>query len=139
MQHRQAEVSALYQRLFAQEDRKPTPENTGGRGGQGLQTPLPAVAVLHKAMTANNGPTFKRYYEGDPSLWEGAGAKHSSQSEADFTLILLLLYWTNGDTLAVDRLFRTSGLMRDKWDRPVKGQETYGQRLINDALTKRRY
>jgi putative DNA primase/helicase len=139
VQHRQAEVSALYQRLFAQEDRKPTPENTGGWGWQLLQTPLPTVAVLQKAMTAKNGPTFKRYYEGDTSLWEGAGARHRSQSEADFTLVLLLLYWTNGDTQAVDQLFRTSGLMRDKWDRPVKGQETYGQRLINDALTKRRY
>jgi putative DNA primase/helicase len=66
----------------------------------------------------------------------GRGARHRSQSEADFTLVLLLLYWTNKDTVQVDRLFRHSGLMREKWDRPVKANETYGERIIKDALRK---
>ena len=94
--------------------------------------------MLQKALAAKNGDTFKRYYHGDPSLWESAGARHRSQSEADFTLVLLLLYWTNHDLTQVDRLFRQSGLMRPKWDRPVKGTETYGERIIQDALKKRR-
>lgn len=72
----------------------------------------------------------------DTSVWEGEGAQHHSQSEADFTLVLLLLYWTNGDTMQVDRLFRQSGLMRQKWTQPIQGSETYGQRVINDAMRK---
>lgn len=103
---RQAELSSLYQRIFTQERSNHRLENTGCVGaGQRLQeTPLPDVEVLQKAMNAKNGRTFKRYYAGDMSLWEGKGAKHRSQSEADFTLVLLFLYWTNNDTLAVDRL-----------------------------------
>jgi putative DNA primase/helicase len=92
--------------------------------------------VLQKALKAKNAENFKRYYHGDTSLWEGAGAKHHSQSEADFTLVLMLLYWTNKDPTQVDRLFRQSGLMRSKWDRPIKSNETYGERIIKDALTK---
>jgi putative DNA primase/helicase len=94
--------------------------------------------VLEKAYNAKNRANFKRHYEGDYSLWEGKGAKHKSHSEADFELVLLLLYWTNNDTSQVDRLFRQSGLMREKWDRKIKDNETYGQRLIADALRKGR-
>ncbi len=92
--------------------------------------------VLHKALQAKNGQNFRHYYHGDTSLWEGKGARHASQSEADFTLVLMLLYWTNKDATQVDRLFRQSELMRDKWDRPVKAGETYGERIIKDAMRK---
>jgi len=92
--------------------------------------------VLEKAYNARNAANFRRYYEGDYSLFEGKGARHRSHSEADFTLVLMLLYWTNNDTAQVDRLFRQSGLMREKWDRKVKGDETYGERIIKDALRK---
>ncbi len=125
VQPRHRELYGLYHRIFQLDSREQARENTGGGAGQ-----RPAFAyrlarsdetVLHKALAAKNGDNFKRYYHGDTSLWEGKGARHRSQSEADFTLVLLLLYWTNGDTTQVDRLFRQSGLMRDKWDRPVKG------------------
>ena len=99
---------------------------------------LSDTAVLEKAYKAKNTANFKRHFEGDYSLWEGKGAKHKSHSEADFELVLLLLYWTNNDTAQVDRLFRQSGLMREKWDRPVKASETYGERIISDALSKAR-
>jgi putative DNA primase/helicase len=48
----------------------------------------------------------------------------------------MLLYWTNKDTTQVDRLFRQSGLMREKWTRNIKGSETYGERIIKDAMAK---
>ncbi len=97
------------------------------------------AAVLEKAYTAKNGANFRRYYEGDYSLWEGKGARHRSHSEADFTLVLMLIYWTNNDTAQVDRLFRQSGLMREKWERPLHASETYGERIIKDAIQKGRY
>jgi len=114
-------------------------------GGVGQRPPFAyhlsrsGEAVLQKALAAKNGDNFRRYYYGDTSLWEGAGAERDSQSAADFTLILMLLYWTNNDMAQVDRLFRQSGLMRPKWDRPIKGTETYGERIISDALKKGRH
>jgi putative DNA primase/helicase len=137
---RQNELQHLYQRLFTGESRIPDKENTGGgRERHWSPPPVSAEVVLEKAMKAKNGVNFKRYYGGDPTLWEGAGARHRSQSEADFTLVLMLLYWTNNDAGQAERLFRQSGLMRPKWDRPVKGAETYGERLIRDALAKGRH
>lgn len=137
IQPRHRELYSVYQRLFPQKQQK---ENTGGgvaqRASRVHSISRPDEEVLQKALAARNGENFKHYYSGDTSLWEGAGAKHRSQSEADFTLVLLLLYWTNRDATQVDRLFRHSGLMRDKWDRSVKGSETYGERIIKDAIAK---
>jgi len=128
------ELYGLYHRLFQIQ------ENTGGVVGLRPSADYPLVrsdeTVLQKALAAKNGENFKRYYHGDTSLWEGAETRHRSQSEADFTLALMLLYWTNKDKTQVDRLFRQSGLMRSKWDRPIKSNETYGERIIKDALQK---
>ncbi len=140
IQPRHRELSGLYQRIFHLDSRNLERENTGGGSGQrpprSYDIARSDEEVLHKALAAKNAGTFRRYYAGDPSLWEGRGAKHTSQSEADFTLVLMLLYWTNKDPAQVDRLFRQSGLMREKWDRPIKGNETYGERIIKDALRK---
>jgi primase-polymerase (primpol)-like protein len=140
VQLRHRELYGLYHRVFDLASRQQTTENTGG----GIErSPFPLARsdqeVLQKALIAKNGDTFRRYYYGDTSLWEGTEARHTSQSEADFTLVLLLLYWTNNDTIQVDRLFRQSGLMREKWTRPIKGSETYGERIINDALMRRKH
>ena len=137
----QQALEAVYQRIFAHPSPQRT-ENTGVVQAHRAERRSPILRtdadVLEKAYHAKNGQNFKRYYEGDYSLFEGKGARHQSHSEADFTLVLMLLYWTNNDTSQVDRLFRQSGLMREKWDRPVKGQETYGERLISDAIRKGR-
>jgi putative DNA primase/helicase len=142
IQPRHRELYGLYQRIFHLDAREHAKENTGGGSGHRptmrYQLARSDETVLHKALEAKNAGTFKRYYSGDPSLWEGRGAKHRSQSEADFTLVLLLLYWTKKDAVQVDRLFRQSGLMREKWDRAIKGRETYGERIIYDALRKAR-
>src|SRR5450755_3132703 len=144
IQPRHRELYELYHRVFDLGSRTRLGDNTGGgvKDG-GRPTTVYQVArsdqqVLQRAFAAKNGETFRRYYYGDASLWEGAGARHASQSETDFTLVLMLLYWTNNDTSQVDRLFRQSGLMREKWHRPIKGSETYGDRLIHDAIRKGR-
>lgn len=139
---RQVALTHTYQRLFGH-DCKPErfKENTGGGAHRPNGTtwlPRSDQEVLEKALQAKNGGNFRRYYDGDSSLWEGQGARHASQSEADFTLILLLLYWTNNDISQTERLFRQSGLMRQKWTRKVLGNETYGERLLRDAITKGR-
>ncbi|MBU2431109.1 MAG: hypothetical protein KKH99_10480, partial [Proteobacteria bacterium] len=68
--------------------------------------------VLDKAFKNKNGDKFK-------SLWEGRyqGYGYSSQSEADLALCKLLAFYFENNSLAIDRMFRRSGLFRDKWDK----------------------
>ena len=55
---------------------------------------------------------FTLLYSGN---WQGAG--YSSQSEADLSLCNILAFWTDCNTDQMDRIFRSSGLYREKWDR----------------------
>jgi DNA-binding transcriptional LysR family regulator len=50
-------------------------------------------------------------------LWKGDVRGYISHSEADLALCSMLAFWCGGDTEQMDRLFRKSGLMRDKWER----------------------
>ena len=86
--------------------------------------------VIEKAFRYDYDGSFRKLYEGDTSLHGG------DHSRADQALANKLAQWTNGNRDQMDRIFRSSGLMRDKWDRPIKrgSDETYGQRTINKAL-----
>jgi len=46
------------------------------------------------------------------------------QSEADLALCSALAFWTGRDADRIDRLFRSSGLMREKWERADYREET---------------
>ena len=65
-------------------------------------------------------------------LFNGDISKHKSPSEADFSLCCKLAFWTNKNASQIDRLFRQSALMRDKWDAP-SGNSTYGATTIRNA------
>jgi putative DNA primase/helicase len=86
-------------------------------------------ALLEKAMHANNGATFL-------ALWQGNTSGYASQSEAELALCNLLAFWTGSDSHRMDRLFRRSALYRrEKWDRPARTGETYGEGTIARAVT----
>lgn len=88
------------------------------------------IKLIEMAKSAKNGEKFSRLWDGD---WRGAGYK--SQSEADGALCSLLLYWTGRDITRAYHLFRQSGLMRDKWDKPHSGDgKTYGELTLEKAL-----
>jgi len=82
--------------------------------------------VLARAQAARNGAKFA-------ALWRGDATAYPSGSEADLALCSLLAFWTGGDAAAIDRLFRRSGLFREKWD-SRRGAETYGAHTIATAL-----
>ena len=82
--------------------------------------------LLQKAQSCRNGESFRR-------LWEGDCSGYPSQSEADMALCRQLAFWTGRDAQQMDRLFRRSGLMREKWDRPQCGS-TYGAITIQNAI-----
>jgi len=87
--------------------------------------------IIADAKAAKNGAKFA-------DLWAGTWSSYSSQSEADMALCSLLAYWTNYNEVAMERLFKQSGLYReDKWSRSVGRGETYGQRTISRACGER--
>ena len=67
--------------------------------------------VIERASRARNGDRFAALWAGE---WQG---RYGSQSEADLALASMLSFWCDGDGARVDRLFRQSGLYREKWDR----------------------
>ena len=67
---------------------------------------------------------FDSLFSGD---WNSAG--YGSQSEADLSLCLILAFWTDCDADQIDRIFRSSGLYRDKWDR-----DDYRTNTIQNAI-----
>lgn len=83
--------------------------------------------IIDKAMNAQNGLTFSELYSGN---WQN---KYSSQSEADMAFCNMLAFWCQKDFDMMDKIFRSSGLMRDKWTEK-HGQATYGEITLNKAI-----
>lgn len=72
--------------------------------------------VLKIASNAKNGNKFKALFSGDISAY-------GSHSEADQALCNLIAFYTQ-DFEQIDRIFSSSGLYRDKWDREDYKTET---------------
>lgn len=83
--------------------------------------------IIVKAFSARNGEKFSR-------LWNGDITGYPSHSEADMSLCSMLAFWCGGERKQIDRLFRQSGLMREKWDE-YRGADTYGNLTIAKAVS----
>lgn len=83
--------------------------------------------ILQKAYTSKNAGSFISLMNGDLSSYDG------DHSKADMALCTMLAFWTNKDFRQIDRIFRTSNLMRPKWDE-MRGHDTYGNITITRAI-----
>lgn len=83
--------------------------------------------VIEHASHSESGEKFRALYEG---RWEEG---YDSQSDADMALVSILSFWCGNVEEQIDRIFRSSGLFRDKWDRQT-GDSTYGQITIRNAV-----
>ena len=83
--------------------------------------------VVDHAMKSESGEKFNALYEGN---WQDG---YDSQSNADMALVSMLAFWCGNVEEQIDRIFRSSGLMRDKWDRRT-GDSTYGQITRNCGI-----
>lgn len=94
---------------------------------------LSDASVIEKAGLSATGQKFK-------ALWDGDISAYPSQSEADLALASILAFWCGRDIKQMDRLFQSSGLMRDKWHR-VQSGSTYGLITLEKAManTKETY
>lgn len=115
IEERQAELEALHAELFGSPGAQPAPSRATSSG-------LTDWAVLEAARSARNGAKVA-------SLLAGDASGYTSASEADQALMSLLAFYTQ-DPGQLDRLYRGSGLYREKWDR-----EDYQQRTIAKALS----
>jgi len=107
-------------------DTNPTLNGSGSGSGD---VDIDDDELIERAKSADNGEKFER-------LWNGSDAGYPSQSEADMALASMLAFWTGGDRSRTDRLFRQSGLMREKWDED-RGSQTYGERTVEKAVSSR--
>lgn len=132
LQERQEQIDQLHARIF------PPAEPLDGQRGRPISCGAPAPRVdvglddfvlLDKARQAKDGAEFARLFDhADTNSYGG------DDSAADLALCGKLAFWTGGDEARVDRLFRQSALMRDKWDRPARSGETYGAGTVRKAL-----
>jgi len=119
----QKAINSLYEGLIAAREKaqeKPTETQSSGLS-------LDDTKLIEVAVNARNGSLFCDLFQGKI---EG---KYSSQSEADLALCNILAFYTGKNAAQMDRLFRQSALMRDKWDRQQAGS-TYGAITIQNAI-----
>ena len=84
--------------------------------------------VITHALKSASGDKFRALMDG---RWEEG---YDSQSDADMALVSILAFWCGNVEEQIDRIFRTSGLMREKWDRKT-GDSTYGQITIRNVVS----
>ena len=118
IQERQEVLERLYRHVFKNTGvGDPPPSEANGHKARPMD--VGDEDLLELAMQAKNGLKFSR-------LWRGNTSEYASdESRADLALCSLLAFWTDGDTERMDRLFRRSGLMRDKWNRHDYRERTF--------------
>ena len=101
----QAEVDALYRACFP-----PKTERAPVTPSAMAEVNLDDDAILQKARNSRDGPKFIQLFDsGNASLY------NNDDSAADIALCGMLAFWFGNDPDRIDRVFRRSALMRDKW------------------------
>jgi hypothetical protein len=121
IKNRQKALTALHAEIFG--DRQPMPYQEVPDASHDI--PADDAELLEQMFSSKHGEAIQRLWEGDISDYS------DDDSSADLALCNHLAYWTNRDQERIDRLFRQSGLMREKWER-----EDYCNRTISKALEK---
>ena len=130
---RQEQLDALYLAVFGDDghaDGPPFPSGTPGpKPSDNGHVHLDDEQIIELASKQRrSGAKFS-------ALWSGNWNSHfNSASEADSSVVFTLAFYTK-DAGQIDRLFRQSGLMRDKWDE-LHGEQSYGEMTITKALGK---
>ena len=128
IENRQKELEDIHANIFGKKEKANT------KPFKGLSSETEDVLLIddnnliNKAKNSKNGHVFEQ-------LWAGNWNGHNSQSEADLALCNILAFWTARDRNRMDRLFRQSGLYREKWDKKhYSDGRTYGEATIQKAI-----
>ena len=121
-----AEQLRLFQDTFMKRPEKKKVDVVLPTGGSVLSD----AEVIRKASCGKQGRKFQKLYQGE---WEGLGDENWSHSEADMSFHRILAFYCRGDMAQMDRIYRESGLVRDKWDER-RGNATYGEITMTNAI-----
>lgn len=121
IEERQEELTALHSSLFPAPVSAPRPN-----GAVASQSPRGDWEIVDQV---RKNPKYD-------ALWRGDISAYPSHSEADGALCNQIAWFAGPDRQAVDRLFRQSGLYREKWD-AVHGAQTYGAMTVGLVLDGR--
>lgn len=90
-----------------------------------IQSDLSDTEIIQKIEASKQSDKFFQLYN--------LGAGTGDHSVDDMALCSMLAFWTRCNFSQMDSLFRSSALMRDKWDRKQSGR-TYGAITIQKAI-----
>jgi putative DNA primase/helicase len=116
-------IAEMHRELFPPKARTSKPSKAASKPVAGLPDDDVLIDLARK-MNHAFSPLFD---QGDTTA---NGGDHSA---ADYALCGLLAFWFGRDPVAVDRVFRRSALMRDKWDER-HGAMTYGEMTVANAI-----
>ena len=94
--------------------------------GRGAAGDVSDADLVERMCRSRSGSEIRALLDGDLSAH---GGDHSA---ADMALCSHLAFWCAGDEARMDRIFRSSGLMRPKWD-ARRGGATYGAQTVSRA------
>jgi hypothetical protein len=110
----QSALTNLCHKLFKKEQPPPA--------AAPMQHHVDDQAVISKVRSK---PDFDRLWQGDPSGYD------NDESRADLALCGRIAFFCGDDPNRIDRVFRTSGLVREKWT----GRADYRDRTIQAAVS----
>lgn len=128
---RQAEIESIWKKYVDNTDEVKKEAEKSRKSLPMASISLSDKKIVELATASKNGADFASLYAGDTSSY------HDDHSAADMALCDMLAFWTNGNRDQIDRIFRTSGLMRPKWDE-MRGSDTYGNITLNYAINNMR-
>jgi hypothetical protein len=133
---RQDELTAVFEEIFGkaepaqtktQEKAQDGPSRQDRTNGQKKESTLSDEAVIARMLGGVNADEIEKLLRGDTSAYA------DDESRADQALCNHLAFWTAKNRQQMDSIFRTSGLMRAKWDEK-RGRQTYGKKTIDKAI-----
>ena len=139
---REKELELLWEKYLKEEERPQPVANDyegfafGDSAPRNLYTSSSNVYIgddelLDIISKSDNAGEFFDLYRGNISNYR------DDHSRADAAFCQYLAFWTRCDKVQMDRIFRSSGLMREKWDQK-RGEKTYGEITLDRAISCQR-
>ena len=122
LSERTEQLRKVYARYMPKESEKRKQCTEQSKSESSATEDLSDVELWERMFNSEQGEKIRALHDGDISGYE-------SHSQADSALCCYLSFWTCGDVSRIDRMFRQSGLMREKWERA-----DYRERTIEHAL-----
>jgi putative DNA primase/helicase len=133
VEERPAELAEVYNEVFAEKPRKEKTKRKARHDQDEARAKVEQMTDSELLQAAFNNPKNGRQIE---ALYNGDLSAHDNDhSRADQGFANHLAFYTHGDKARMDRIFRGSGLMREKRDEVhYANGDTYGERTLDNAI-----